>query len=140
MGQNQRDRARGRFAELIRSEDTLVSTILTAEQDRRLRQIALQSQGLAAFRDPNVIAALKLTAEQSKRIRTIEAETFFFGPSQGKPHGPPKDDFRKGFEQKQQAARQRALAVLTEEQVRTWREMTGAPFRSKFGPPPGPPR
>jgi serine/threonine protein kinase len=169
------------FADLIRSEDAVVKGVLRPEQDQRLKQIAYQVQGLAAFRDPTVIAALKLTDEQAKRIRAIEAETFFGLP--GTPGPPPhgkgpkddfrkddfrkddfrkddfrkddfrkddfrKDDFRKGIDQKQKAARERALAVLTTEQQATWRELIGPPFagamrfQGPFGPkygPPGPP-
>jgi serine/threonine protein kinase len=136
------------FAELMRTEDDRVQKILRPEQYRRLRQIALQQQGLAAFRDPSVIAALKLTAQQRDKLRVIEADTFFGGPP-GPPPGPPPDrmggpprDGHKGFGDKMRVARQRALDVLTPEQRQTWSELTGAAFTvpmmfgGKFGPPP----
>jgi serine/threonine protein kinase len=136
------DRER-RFVELIRAEDKTVSTILTAEQDRRLRQISWQTQGLAAFRDGQVITALKLSAEQRERIRTIEAESFFGPLPPSKGMGSRMEDFRKNFEKRQNAAREQAIGILTDEQKRTWREMVGPPFTGTvgFGPmPPGPPR
>jgi serine/threonine protein kinase len=141
-----------RFLELIRAEDRTVSAILTPEQDRRLRQISWQTQGVGAFRDPNVIAALKLTAQQRERLRTIEADSYFGPPPPGKGMGSRMDDFRRNLEKRQAAAREQALEVLSEDQKRTWREMTGAPFTGnigfgpmgpggppRFGPPPGPP-
>jgi serine/threonine protein kinase len=149
LTKEQRDK---QFLDMARGNEAAVAEILRPPQVRRLRQIALQSQGPMAFRDPNVAAALKLTAQQKERIRAIEAETFFrpperkpSGPSSGrKPGGPNSEEQRKANEQRWKKATADMLAVLTPEQTTQWREMTGKPFRGSLFFPPmglfGPPR
>ncbi len=66
-----------------------VNAILTAAQQARLRQIALQSDGPGAFRDPEVVAQLRLTPEQRDGIRAIEEEAFFAWMRTMGPGGPP---------------------------------------------------
>jgi serine/threonine protein kinase len=153
-----RDERRQRFLDEARSNEAAIAEILNPEQIRRLRQITLQSRGPMAFRDRDVITALKLTAEQRTRINAIEAETFF------KPEGPPSrrgqraseppkkardesESHKKAHEDKRKAAMERILKVLTQEQAKKWEEMIGEPFAGPApeffrGPPPpfGPPR
>jgi eukaryotic-like serine/threonine-protein kinase len=142
-----------RFLELARADEAAVAAILSLGQLQRLGQIALQSRGPLAFREPDVAAALKLTAEQRERIRTIEEDFFFrkwdgprFGPP---PKGPPGEAHGQAFRD----AVKRIQAVLTKEQAKRWREMVGEPFTGRIafrlllpprpgGPPsrpPGPP-
>ena len=59
---------------MARSNEAAIAVILTPDQLRRVGQIALQTKGPMAFRDPGVAATLKLTADQRERIRGIEAE------------------------------------------------------------------
>jgi hypothetical protein len=157
LGKLTEEERRRRILDQVRAEEVAINAILTAEQVRRLRQIALQSRGVAVFRTPEVATALKLTAEQRKQIRIIETETMAFGPPDGKrpgppddkrpppwdgkPGGPPPSDYRKSYEQKQKAAVQRVLtAVLSEEQTQAWWGIAGARFEgpitypSMFGP------
>jgi serine/threonine protein kinase len=143
-----------RLLELARAHDAAVQSALTPDQLHRLWQIALQLQGVAALRDPEVVAALKLTADQRKRIREIQVEALS-GPSDGKRPGGPPDDFRKGKgkgppdwkfgppedskkvrEQKQKVAMERSLALLSEAQLRSWRELAGTPFTGSVHYPP----
>ena len=133
-----------RVLEQARADEADVNAVLTAPQQARLRQIGLQADGPGAFRDPEVVAALQLTPVQREGIRAIEDEAFFammrmMGPPTG-PAGPepkPKD----------RPAKERILALLTEEQARRWAAITGppfkgalAPFPAPFGPPPPSPR
>ena len=60
--------------EQARANEAEVDAILTPPQRVRLRQIALQSEGPAAFREPEVVEALGLTPGQRERIRAIEEE------------------------------------------------------------------
>ncbi len=121
-----------RFAELARRNEQAVAEILRPEKLLRFRQIALQCQGPMAFRDPEVIAALKLTAEQRHLIRAVEADMFLArpdgarrGPPQG---GPPTPGPRKGRDEMLKTAMAEIQKVLTDEQARKWKEMTGEPF------------
>jgi hypothetical protein len=112
---------RGRQAiERARTYDAEVKVLLTPEQRARLRQIGLQAEGAVAFGEPEVVAELHLTAEQREQIRAIE-EDFFLAWMQGqRPASGP--------------ATQRILAVLTKEQAKRWRAMSGEPMKAPIEP------
>jgi serine/threonine protein kinase len=130
---------RGRqFLKQARANDAEVNAILTREQLSRLRQLGLQSEGPAAFRDPEVASGLQLTTEQRDRIRAIEDELFFAWFKPPGPGGTPGQT----PETKERPANERILALLTDEQARRWKEMTGEPFKGFLSPfplPPAPP-
>jgi serine/threonine protein kinase len=107
--------------EQARANEAEVDAILTPPQRVRLGQIALQSQGPAAFREPEVVEALGLTPAQRERIRAIEAEALF-GRIREMQSGKPLGDAGK-------PAMGRILAVLTAEQARRWTELAGDPIR-----------
>jgi serine/threonine protein kinase len=122
---------RGRRAvERARAYEVEVSGLLTPAQRTRLRQIGLQAEGPGAFSEPEVVAELGLTAEQRDQIRTIEDETLFGWMRGPRPTEPGARD---------RPASERTLAVLTEEQLRRWRAMTGEPLKSPLAPFPPPP-
>jgi serine/threonine protein kinase len=138
------DERRKRFLEMARSNDAAVADILTPAQQRRLRQISLQSQGTMAFRDPEVSAALKLTSEQKDRLRGIEGEMFMprppgaGRPGPGQPPGPPPG--HKGNDERRKASIAKVEAMLTPAQMRQWRALAGEPFAGMIPSfmPPGP--
>jgi hypothetical protein len=128
---------RQRFLELARAKDNGVMEALNMQQFTRYQQLALQAQGLAAFHDPTIIAALKLTAVQRERLRAIVSEARPPGPRPGGPEKQPPLDARSPDE--------KFHALLTEEQARRWKELTGEPFKGSLRPnrlpgPPGRPR
>ena len=63
--------------EQVRANEAEMGAILTPAQRLRLRQIALQSEGPGAFRQPEVVEALELTREQREQIHAIEEQTLF---------------------------------------------------------------
>ncbi len=140
--------AEKRCLALAQEQEAEVARLLSPAQLRRFKQIALQAQGPAAFRDPDVIAQLKLTAVQRERLRAIE-DTMGEGPAQfrpGPPPGGPKGGRRgmgpgvpgRGPDDMKKAALERALAMLTPEQQAQWRELAGAPFDLSAFCGPGP--
>jgi hypothetical protein len=131
---------RRRFLDLARDIDAGIRVILTPEQLVRLHQIALQVEGPRAFSDPDVAAALNLTAEQKERLRALEAESPPRRPDGGRGGPPPGGGGpRRDHEPGTSATSEKILAVLTEEQRREWKRMTGEPFKGSGspGPPPG---
>jgi hypothetical protein len=122
------ERERRRVA-LARDQEADVAKLLTPEQFRRFQQIALQDLGPAAFRDPDLVAALKLTAEQRERIRAIEIDTLFGKPDGFRPGQPPTWEARA---EAMRSAMEKAQALLTEEQARQWKKMTGEPSKAAF--------
>ena len=151
------DERRQQDLDRARASNEEARQVLSPQQLQRLPQIALQVQGIGAFRQADVAAALKLTPEQRERIRDIEDEVFWAGMMERKrderlPGGPPADP-RKVNDQKRkqeedqrrkQDALERILALLTPEQAQRWKEMTGEPFKGTVQPfghgPGGPPR
>jgi serine/threonine protein kinase len=115
-----------------------VQSLLTDSQLLRLRQIGLQAEGPAALGDAEVIVELKLTSAQRERIRRIGEENYL---DWMKNHsGNPGKTSGSGGK----TAKERIFAVLTEEQLQRWREMTGEPMKTpptpffapaRFGPP-----
>lgn len=117
-GQRAIGRARMYEAELNR--------LLTAPQMFRLRQIGLQAQGVNAFNEPEVVAELKLTAQQREKFRMIEEETHFAWMRASRPSNGSADESIP----QDKLPNERLLAVLTDEQLRRWKEMTGEPLTS----------
>ena len=64
--QNFRDRA----AQVEKS----AAELLTPEQLKRLKEISFQQQGVAAYRQPEVVSALGLTADQQNQIEKISED------------------------------------------------------------------
>lgn len=128
-----RDDRQQRLLDDARAKEDALDKLLTPQQQGRLKQIALQLKpGLSAFHDPDVVEALKLTTAQKESLRAIEADSFFPGPDSRRGSGKgPEPGFRPPTE--------KVLAVLTEDQKRRWKDMTGEPFKESprpFGPPP----
>jgi hypothetical protein len=114
--------ARVRIAlEQARANEAEVDAILAPQQRVRLRQIALQAEGPAAFREPEVVEALDLTPAQREQIRTIEGEARF-GQFREMQLG-------KTLEDASRPAMRRILTVLSKEQARRWNELAGEPIR-----------
>jgi serine/threonine protein kinase len=137
-----------RFVELARAGKDAVADVLTDRQVERLGQIELQWRGPMALLDANVASRLKLTPEQRNRIRANAWDVIRPGPGLVLVSGPgPKGPERGPGKRREldpmelQAAMDRALAVLTDEQLAQWQQMIGEPYtgpRPLFfpGPPP----
>jgi hypothetical protein len=137
-----------RRLQLAQEQERQVARKLGSEQLRRFKQIALQSLGPAAFREPEVITALKLTTAQRERIRAIEANTVFTwavwlysGPAQSESRhkvvfgsGSPRSELpRNSYDElRTSALAQIRQEVLTPEQVQRWKELTGDPVDGKI--------
>jgi hypothetical protein len=138
---------RAKRLDQLKELDGAITPLLTPTQATRLDQLALQSRGPMAFREPEVIAALKLTADQRDRMRDIG-----FGLRGPAGRGEGGRGGRGGGEREfdLKAMMDRVLGVLTAEQSAAWDQMTGPPssvplpIRLGFGgfggpPPDGPP-
>jgi hypothetical protein len=132
------------------NEETLkaVGEVLKPEQMARLKQIELQRAGFAAYTRPEVQTALKLSDEQKEKVKTISEEAnkqireaMGAGGQGGRPRGQGgaggagRGQGRGGFgagNEKVTAIRketnEKIVAVLTDDQKKSWKELTGAPF------------
>ncbi len=114
------------------SDQTLaaLSSILKPEQTKRLKQIELQQGGTQAFNRPDVQTALNLTNEQKEKIKTINDDVAreMRGLFQG-------GDFQQAREKMtslRKESMERIQSVLSAEQKKTWKDMTGDPFEVTF--------
>jgi serine/threonine protein kinase len=115
-----------REIERARTYESELKLLLDPEQRGRLRQIGLQSEGAAAFGEPEVVTQLKLTAQQREKIRVTEEDFFLDWMRSQRPNGKAANTVK--------AATDHILAVLTEGQVNQWRAMTGEPMRGPIAP------
>jgi hypothetical protein len=116
------------FVQVARENEADVARILQPGQLQRLQQIALQARGPSVFLETDMATELKLTAQQREQIRAIETSVCFgkadcHAPEASQPGLPkqiPEQALKSGLNQ--------AIALLTPEQAKRWKELTGRPF------------
>jgi serine/threonine protein kinase len=130
---------RGRRAiERARAYEAELRALLTAAQRARLRQIGLQAEGAGAFGEPEVVAELQLSAGQRDQLRTIEEESIVAWMRSLRP-GAPRQGPAKAAVARDKSAKERIVAILTEEQLSRWRAIVGEPLQAPILPFPSPP-
>jgi Spy/CpxP family protein refolding chaperone len=116
-----------------------LAKVLKKEQLQRLKQIALQVEGLAALARPEIAKQVGLTEGQQQQIREIlreanEKRRALFQ------QGPPAD--RQAMFREMQKIREwvdeQIGKLLTEQQKKKWQELIGEPFKLEFRPFGGP--
>lgn len=117
-----------------------LGNLLTAPQMVRFKQLAIQDQGVMAFREPEIIDVLQLSDDQRKQIRNLERTVFVRGGPDGPGGGRGRGNRGGGrggrsSNQNQREARMRepvgkVLELLTDQQREGWSALTGAPFNN----------
>ncbi len=125
------ERSRRIFSQ-ARVNDSKLNSLLTPSQQWRLKQIGLQSEGAAAFRDQEVALAIGLSPRQREQIRVIEDDTKFGWMRARNPSVYAGGRFAGG--ESALSPNERILQVLTKEQAWKWREMTGDPLEESLFP------
>ncbi len=146
------DQRRARFAQIMeesRAElEERLAKVLSADQMKRLKQIALQQElqgpgGVRALTRKDVASALGLTEDQVQKINAVadkiqEEMRGMFRPGAGPEQ---RDQLRQRMEELRAQARGEVENILTPEQMGKLKELLGAPFRLElrtgFGPPGG---
>jgi hypothetical protein len=110
-----------------------LARILTANQQKRMKQIFLQQGGVQAFTDPDVENELRLTPKQKEAFKEIALKT---NKDAMKIYLDEQDDAAASAKvavmQKENMAQ--ALAMLSDEQKVKWKELLGQPFEAKYEP------
>ncbi len=142
------ERFPAKLAQLGSQERALVRD-LNPEQARRLKEITLQQSGAGAFRDPEVVAALKLTNDQKEQIRMLQEQNHHPKPPACGPNRFRHDNMKK-TSVPEASTLDRILSLLTADQQEAWKRLTGTPFKGKiylgyrlgmeFRPPPRGPK
>ena len=118
-----------RHLEQARTNEAELKAVLTAEQLQRLHQVRLQADVPAAFREPELAAVLRLTDAQRDRIHSIEEEGFVEMLRTFRPDLMSAVPTTSAGTKDRPSMNERILTVLTEEQLRSWRQVTGVPFK-----------
>lgn len=109
-----------------------LSDILKKAQIERLKQIELQNMEIGAFFKDEVKMALKLTDEQKNTMDVIATEASkainnaFKESRAGGEFA--SDKYEEFWRKTEKESYDKAIALLTEEQKKKWKEMIGEPF------------
>jgi hypothetical protein len=108
--------------------------ILKPDQLKRLKQIELQALGLAAFTKESVVKDLKLTDGQTAKIKGLSEDLDKDIREMFKEATKDKfiETFKKAAEMRT-AILDKVTGVLTDDQKKKWKEMTGDKYELKFG-------
>lgn len=122
---------RTKVESLIEGVDAKVEKVLNAEQMKRLRQLRIQSEGAAAFGQPEVVGRLKLRDDQKEQIKKIQEDSLGqFG--QGLNRNATLEERQAAFA-KIQESRAKSLRsimdLLDDDQLLEWSQMTGKEFK-----------
>ena len=120
---------RRKSVKLVEQNDRALGEILSPEQLERLKQLAIQSQGVFVFKEPEIVEALDITPKQRTAIRAIEHDMFAKMRAlrqQGRGRG--EGGWRPPNPELMDEAVGRVVALLTADQARRWHELTGAVF------------
>jgi len=120
-----------------------VEAVLDADQNKRAKEILLQTRGNGALADPEVAKQLALTEEQVASVKTIGEESGKQMRELFQPGGD-RDEMRKKMEELRKNTDEEYLNVLTDEQKAKFAALKGSKFeidpadlRGGFGGPGG---
>ena len=117
------------------ANEKALAEVLPAEKIKRLKQIAVQAQGVGAIRRPEVAEALALTAEQKEKIQAIGSDLQAELRDAGA--GEDREASAKKTAAARKAATEKMLGVFTDAQKAKWSELTGEPFTGELQQGPG---
>ena len=121
--------------ELNKKIDVKVEAVLDEPQMKRLKQLQIQREGVAALSRPEVIAKLALTDDQKAKIKQIQDDSRTQGRAAFNRNATPEE--RQAAFAKMQESRTKVLkdtlAVLNDDQLMDWTELTGKEFKFPQG-------
>jgi hypothetical protein len=112
------------------------SAFLKPEQLARLNEIELQQRGARALTDPVVAKKLGITDEQSTKVKTIMADMQAEMREIQQSAGDDRQAAMTKFQALNKETNTKVMALMTDVQKKTWKEMTGEPFEVTFQPRP----
>jgi hypothetical protein len=104
-----------------------LAAVLGADQFKCLKQLHVQRRGPYAFSETEVVAALQLTKEQKKKMRDMETEYQKALLEVNKLTD--ADERTRKVTAALKEAMDRAMAVLTDEQKKTWKDLIGERYK-----------
>jgi hypothetical protein len=104
----------------------VIAGILKPEQVKRLKQIEVQFQGVRALQSEEVVKALNLTDDQKRRHKALVE--VFVNDSLKLVSQTPVRDRQKAYQKLFMETVEKIPSLLTPDQRKTWKELTGEPF------------
>jgi hypothetical protein len=101
--------------------------LLGADQFTRLKQLHVQRRGPYAFGESEVSTALQLTKEQQKKLRDMEADYQKALLEVNKLTD--QEERGKRMTAAIKEAMDKAMGILTDEQKKTWKDLTGERYK-----------
>ena len=137
LGQTDEAREKRQQLQKTITEESMkaLSDVLSADQVKRLKQIMLQVRGAQAFADPEVQKDLKLTDDQKDKIKTINDDARQEGQSIREAAAGDFQEMQKKMAALNKETMEKVSGVLTDDQKKAWKDLTGEPF--EFKPDPG---
>lgn len=120
--------------QLLKDRVAMMKKTLTKEQDKRLHQIELQQQGIAALANDKVAKELQLSDEQKEKIKsTVDGMRKEMSELQrggfGGGFDPEKfQEMQKKIKTIREEASEKMEKALTKEQRSNWKDMLGETF------------
>jgi len=125
------------FKEELEGPAKEVEKILKPEQLARLKQIARQQGGAAAYLKPENVKDLSITDEQKGKLKEIttqlDKDLAELRGSGGKGGFAVTPETREKMTALSKEAKEKADTLLTDTQKSKWKELTGEPFTVQFG-------
>ena len=121
-----------KLAEFTQLQYTKLGTVLKPEQIKRLREVVLQIDGLVgSIMQPAVGEKLKITDEQRQKVGPIvqgmqQARREIFQSIQ---NGGSREEAQKKTAELTKSTDEKIIALLTDDQKKTWKEMSGEPLK-----------
>jgi hypothetical protein len=131
---SEEDRAK-RTAKMQEIQTKAVKDILDEKQVKRFNELQLQQQGPLALARKDIADELKLTDEQKQKIVKIQTDmneerrAAMQGVNFQEMSEEERAKMMTKMQDMQKAAGDKVVAVLTDEQKKKWKEMTGEPFK-----------
>lgn len=117
------------------TDDVKKALSLSDEQAKRYDQIVLQQRGLQAFIDPDFQTKLRFTDEQKQKASELSTEARQKSEDIRKDAGDNREELMRKFIELRKEYADKAIALLSDDQKKTWRELTGEPFEVKYERP-----
>jgi len=121
-----------KIQEIAKEGDKAVAKILKKDQTKRLKQITLQVQGAQAFADPAVAKELKLSDEQKKKIKGIQDAAQKEMREAFQDAAGDQEELQKKMGEIRKSTNDKTMKLLTDDQKKTWKKMTGKKFEGKL--------
>jgi len=116
------------MAEMRTEAKKSANEILKDDQKKRFEQIAYQAQGVGAYADPEVQAKLKMTDEQKSKVKDAMDESMQQMRSAFQDNQGDREAMQKRMTEIRTEMTNKVTALLTDDQKKMWKDMTGEKF------------